>query len=79
MQRTSLPYGLGFELTIWKKLWSSPSEALALLAYLTAFSALTLLVNLRLYFWNSYPCRVIVRDIICIKRAADSTKNGVFE
>jgi len=28
MQRTSSPYGLGFELNIWKKLWSSLSEEL---------------------------------------------------
>jgi len=57
MQRTSLigflfkgnsNSGLGFELTIWKKLWSSLSKVLALLACLTAFSALTFLVSFTL-------------------------------
>ena len=37
----------------------SKTPFLALLACLTAFSALTLLVSLHLYFRNSNPCRVI--------------------
>jgi len=32
-QRTSFPYRLGFELTIRKKLWSSPSSPSEALAY----------------------------------------------
>jgi len=70
---------LGFELTIRKKLWPSLSEALALLTCLTAFSALTLLVNLRLYCWNSNRCQVLALGIISVKRAADRSKNGVSE
>jgi len=79
MQRILPPYGLGFELTILKKLWSSPSEASALLACLTEFSALTLLVSLSLYFRYSNPYRVLTRGIISVKRPADRTKNVVNE
>ncbi|KAG4097209.1 hypothetical protein H8356DRAFT_1395032 [Neocallimastix lanati (nom. inval.)] len=46
-------------------------EALALLVRLTAFSVMLLLVSLSLYFRNSNTCRVLARDIIGVKRAAE--------
>ena len=71
---------LWFELTILKEIIVFSFRGIGpLLACLTAFSALTLLVRLRLYRRNSNPCRVLTRGIISLKRVADRTKNGVFE
>jgi len=67
-------FSIRFELTIWKKLWSSPSEALALLACLTVFSELTHLVNLHLIHRKNNLWRVLVINMISAKRVTDLTK-----
>ncbi|KAG4097078.1 hypothetical protein H8356DRAFT_1425735 [Neocallimastix lanati (nom. inval.)] len=65
-----------------RKLWSSPTEALApasLFYYIISFALIW--AYLCLYFRNSNLCRVLVLapGIISVKRAADHTKNDVFE